>query len=66
METCVYRVDYVCHCSWSMAFDSQHAIAYVEAPAEIFPWDMEKLMRKKFDQCWKVNSFKKINIVKLS
>lgn len=65
METCIYKVDYVYHSLASFAFDNQHAIAYVEAPKNIFPWVMEKIMHQKFDRCWKVNSFEKIEIVKL-
>ena len=61
-EMVIYKVDYKSQCDWSMAFDRMHAIAYVEASKDIWPWDLRKKLEDKFGI---VNSFAKINVLKL-
>lgn len=58
----IYKVDYQYRSSCSLAFDRMHAIAYVEAPANAWSWDLRKMFEAKFGI---VNSFEKINVVQL-
>ena len=65
METCLYEVVFERHCSWSMAFDNMSAKRLVEAPKEIFQWDLEKLLSKKIDGFCRLRSFCKVEPLKL-
>lgn len=61
-EMTIYKVDYQYRSSCSMVFDNMHAIAYVEAPKGMWPWDLRKKLEDKFGI---VNSFNEICVMPL-
>ena len=65
-ETCIYRIDYRYHSSLSMSFDEPHMVDYVEAPRNIWRDQLETLCRGKIPGFNSLNSFSRVNPIKLA
>ncbi len=65
-NTCIYRIDYRYRSSLSLAFDADHATAYVEAPENIWRDQLESMCCGKIEGFSSLNSFSKVNLIKLT
>jgi hypothetical protein len=65
-NTCIYKIDYRYRSSLSLAFDADHATAYVEAPENVWRDQLESMCYKKIDGFSSLNSFSRINPIKLA
>ena len=65
-NTCIYKIDYRYRSSLSLAFDVNHATVYVEAPENILRDQLESMCREKIDGFSSLNSFRRVNPIKLA
>ncbi len=64
-ETCIYKIDYQYHSSFSLGFDESHMIDYVEAPKNIWRDQLETLCHRHIPGFFSLNSFHAIGVRKL-
>lgn len=64
-KTALYMIDYEYHGRSSFAFDRMHQIDIVEAPENITDNKFRNLCYAKIPGCFAVNSYRKVNVIKL-
>lgn len=65
-NTCIYKIDFRRRSRLSLAFDADHAIAYVEAPENVWRDQLESMCYGKIEGFSSLNSFSRVNPIKLA
>lgn len=65
MKTALYMIDYQYRSKSSFAFDETHRIDVVEAPENATAREIRNLCYAKIPGCFAVNSYRRVDVVKL-